>query len=101
MDFWNIQRTTFTVADFLSWMRNGELALSPSFQRRPVWQLNAKSYFIDTIVRGLPVPIIFLREIIDVRKTRAFKEVVDGQQRLRAVLSFIDPVIIHTANPFW
>jgi hypothetical protein len=98
MDHWNIQRTTFTVAYFLSWMKNGELELSPSFQRRPVWKPKAKSYLIDTIVRGLPVPIIFVRDRIDIRNTRSMKEIVDGQQRLRTVISYINPAILNDFN---
>ena len=94
MDHWNLQRTTFTVADFLGWMRNRELKLSPSFQRRPVWKSKAKSYFIDTIVRGLPVPIIFLRERIDTTNTSIIREVVDGQQRLRTVISYINGALL-------
>lgn len=94
MEYWNIQRTTFSVADFLGWMRAKELELSPSFQRRPVWKPKAKSYFIDTITRGLPVPIIFLRERIDIETARSVREVVDGQQRLRTVISFIEPQLL-------
>ena len=89
--FLNIHRTTFTVANFLSWAKNGELALSPSFQRRPVWPKKAKSYLIDTLSRGLPIPIVFVREITDIDTLKTIREVVDGQQRLRTLISFIDP----------
>ena len=90
----NISKTQFTVADFVSWMRNGELNLSPNFQRRPVWKKKAKSYLLDTIVRGLPTPIIFLRQITDTKKLRTVREVVDGQQRIRTLLSFIDKTLL-------
>lgn len=98
MDSWTIQPTTFSVADFLGWMRSDELELSPSFQRRPVWSSKAKSYFIDTLARGLPVPIIFLRERIDLESARSIREVVDGQQRLRTIISFIDPHLLKDFN---
>jgi uncharacterized protein with ParB-like and HNH nuclease domain len=90
----SITRTQFTIADFVSWMRNGELNLSPSFQRRPVWKISAKSYLLDTIVRGLPTPIIFLRQITDTKKLTTIREVVDGQQRIRTLLSFIDKKLL-------
>ena len=51
----------------------------------------AKSYLIDTVVRGLPIPIIFIRERPNLETLVADREVVDGQQRLRTLLSFIDP----------
>lgn len=86
----NITRTLFTIADFVAWQRDGSLNLSPSFQRRPVWKPAAKSYLIDTIVRGLPTPIVFLRQITDTKTLKTIREVVDGQQRIRTVLSYID-----------
>jgi len=82
--------TQYTVTDFLTWQRNGLLELSPSFQRRPVWSPSAKSFFIDTIARGLPNPIIFIREITDLKTLEPKRQVVDGQQRLRTVLSYVD-----------
>lgn len=90
-----IQKAFFKVSDFISWQKSGILILSPKFQRRSVWKKGAKSYLIDTIVRGLPIPIIFMR---DYRTTpdqiEPIKEVVDGQQRLRTVLSFVAPHLL-------
>ena len=86
-----IQRSLFSPTDFLSWMKAGQLNLSPNFQRRSVWNKSAKSYFIDTLVRGLPIPIVFLRPITDIETLKTTREVVDGQQRLRTIISFIDP----------
>ncbi|MEM4986655.1 DUF262 domain-containing protein [Collimonas sp. H4R21] len=88
----DITRTLYTTADFVNWQRNETLVLSPSFQRRPVWKPDQKSFFIDTIMRGLPIPIIFLRDQKTNLKTLVAKrEVIDGQQRIRTVLSFVCP----------
>jgi hypothetical protein len=95
MKNWEISKTTYKVGDFISWQRSSTLELSPSFQRRPVWQAPAKSYLLDTIVRGLPMPIIFLREKkSDLSKLLPTREVVDGQQRIRTIFSFIDPSLL-------
>ena len=91
---WDIQRTTFTVGDFLSWQKGNALELSPSFQRRSVWTKPQKSYFVDTIYRGLPVPIIFVREKTDVETLTTVREIVDGQQRLRTIMAFIDKGVL-------
>lgn len=90
MQRWNITRTLYKVSDFLSWQRSGTLELSPSFQRRPVWNASAKSFLIDTMVRGLPIPIIFIREQTDLSSFEPKRQIVDGQQRIRTVLSYID-----------
>lgn len=89
---WDITRTTYRVSDFVSWQSSGTLELSPSFQRRPVWQKGAKSYLIDTILRGLPIPLILLRELpSDLRTMSPKREVIDGQQRIRTVISYVAP----------
>jgi hypothetical protein len=96
----DIQLTTYTVGDFVSWAKSGLLQLNPRFQRRPVWKKGAKSYLIDTILRGLPMPIIFLRDRhADTQTYQAEREVVDGQQRIRTILSFIDPKLVKEYRP--
>jgi len=57
-----VSKTNYKVSDFIAWAKAGTLILSPSFQRRSVWPIGAKSFLLDTIVRGLPIPIIFLRD---------------------------------------
>jgi hypothetical protein len=93
-------RTQYRVGDFVTWMREGTLELNPNFQRRPVWKKGAKSFLIDTIVRGLPIPIIFLRDLrSDLKSLKASRDVVDGQQRIRTIFSFIDSSLLKNANP--
>jgi hypothetical protein len=61
----------------------------PGFQRRN-WTLKGKSLLIDSILRGMPLPQFFIRETVLPKEKRTVREVVDGQQRLSAVLSFIE-----------
>lgn len=79
----------YSVRDFEEWRERGELVLAPKFQRREVWSPKARSYLMDTIVRGKPIPKIYMRQDIDPKTRRARREIVDGQQRLRTVLTFI------------
>lgn len=80
----------YTINDFLEWYTRDELVLSPKFQRRSVWSQKAKSYFIDTIIRGLPLPKIFMQQEVDLETRKTVRQIVDGQQRIRAILSFIE-----------
>lgn len=100
MDQMRIATTVFKVSDFLSWQRGETLTLSPSFQRRAVWSSTMKSYLIDTVVRGLPMPAIIIREVLDpsTGSVEAIREVVDGQQRLRTLFSFIRPSLLQDYN---
>lgn len=81
--------TTYAIADFLEWQASRQLILVPKFQRRSVWQPKAKSFLVDTVLRGMPMPPIYIRQLIDARTGRAVREVVDGQQRIRTLLEFI------------
>jgi hypothetical protein len=79
---------TYTISDFLQWSEEKFLTLNPDFQRREVWTSSARIYLIDTILRGLPIPKVFIRTKIDLKTRKSIREVVDGQQRLRAILDF-------------
>lgn len=88
----------YGIHDFLNWHASGELILNPDFQRRSVWTPQAKVLLIDTILRGLPVPKIFIRTQVDPRTKKTVREVVDGQQRLRAITEFANNEFTLTAR---
>src|SRR5665213_3326483 len=80
----------YRISDFLDWHREKRLELNPAFQRGSVWSPPARTFLIDTILRQLPIPKVYLRTKIDVSTKKSIREVVDGQQRLRAILDFSD-----------
>lgn len=84
----NFDTRVYSISDFVEWDTHNQIELSPEFQRRSVWSLQAKSYLIDTIVRGKPMPKLLISQ--DVRDRRNIRIVVDGQQRLRAILEFVN-----------
>ncbi len=45
--------------------RSGELDMHPPFQRNPVWTDKQKKYLLDTILRGLPVPELYMQDLVD------------------------------------
>lgn len=59
------------------------LNLRPEYQRRLVWDRKKKSLFIESLLMNIPVPPVFLYET-DLSRY----EVMDGQQRLNAILEF-------------
>lgn len=79
---------TYNVSDFVEWSTRGQLQLSPDFQRRSVWSQKAKSYLVDTIIRGKPMPKLLITQ--DIQDRRNIRVVVDGQQRLRAILEYVE-----------
>jgi hypothetical protein len=84
------ERASFSTLDFQAWQEMSILVLTPKFQRRAVWKTPARSYFIDSLLEDIPVPPIFLRMTQSKDKRRTIREVIDGQQRLRAVLEYLE-----------
>src|ERR1035438_8229475 len=80
----------YTPEDLLLWQANDALEITPKFQRRAVWRTPARSYFIDTLLRDMTVPPLYFRMTQNKDKTKTIREVVDGQQRVRSVLDFIE-----------
>ena len=78
----------YPISDLLTWMDEKTLVLNAEFQRRSVWPPQAKTYLIDTILRQRPMPNIYVRTKTDLKTRRNYREVVDGQQRLRAIHDF-------------
>ena len=79
----------YSIRELFDSYNRKETLLSPKFQRRPVWEYKAKSYLIDSIISGYPIPRIFIREKMDLNMT-AVREIVDGQQRLKAIFDFLN-----------
>lgn len=80
----------YTAIHFRDWRDEGILNVSPKFQRRKVWSKPARSYLIDTLLLGMPVPPIYLRVVQAPSRDQVIHEVIDGQQRISAVLDYID-----------
>lgn len=60
--------------------------LNPSWQRGPAWQSMRKVLLIDSILRGMDIPKIYLRKL-QPNGTHKY-DAVDGQQRLRTIWDF-------------
>ncbi len=84
-----LNSTTHSVAWFAKIHQGGELELKTPFQRNPVWTPKQQGYLIDTILRGFPVPELYMQEFTSSEGHERYV-VVDGQQRLRACLGFLD-----------
>ncbi len=79
---------SLVIQDIINLEKQGELDLNPWYQRRSVWNDSQKSYLINTLFERKPIPTLYIRHTIDLEKEKSMKEVVDGQQRIRAILSY-------------
>lgn len=84
------ERSVYTPQDFLQWREAGSLELTPKFQRRGVWTAAARSFFVDTLLRQMPVPPIYIRMVQSEDRKHSVRQVIDGQQRISCVLDYLD-----------
>ncbi|HYA12427.1 MAG TPA: DUF262 domain-containing protein [Thermodesulfovibrionales bacterium] len=73
---------------FLDLYQNGQLDLDPSYQRRSVWTLKDRKFFLDTIFKNYPCPAVFLHKEINEGAGKLIYHVVDGKQRLETIIRF-------------
>lgn len=57
----------------------------PDYQREFIWEDRRQSRFIESLLLGLPVPLIFVAEI----EKDGRLEIVDGSQRIRTLAAFL------------
>lgn len=76
------------ISDLREWYLNKRIIIQPDFQRRAVWNISAKIMLMDTILSNIPMPKIFLSTQIVDRAT--IRTVIDGQQRINAILEFLN-----------
>lgn len=69
--------------EIMNLYEDGELVISPDFQRLYRWESYQKSKFIESILLGIPLPPIFVFQDDD-----NTWELVDGLQRLSTLLEF-------------
>jgi Protein of unknown function DUF262 len=66
-------------------MAREQIDLSPAFQRRDVWPQDKQSRFVESVIMNVPVPPVFMGE-----DTYGKYVVLDGRQRLNAILKFMN-----------
>ncbi|MEA1834077.1 DUF262 domain-containing protein [Methylobacterium durans] len=77
------------VGDYCSAMAENRITVNRDYQRNPqIWKGEARSFFIESILLGYPIPKMFLYSKIDLRSRQTIKDIVDGQQRSMALFDF-------------
>ena len=76
------QRSTNDLLDLLN---DKLLDIEPEFQREFIWDEKKQAKFIDSLLKGLPVPNLTLAK--DYRQEKLF--IVDGKQRIMTVSHFM------------
>lgn len=75
-----------SVQDIIPRYENGTLNLTPGFQRQSVWKFSDRKKLIDSMLRGYPLPAVFMHRSQHGGRLRC--NVIDGRQRLESILMF-------------
>src|SRR5690242_11567713 len=73
----------FTVA-FLVEQFRADVFYIPDYQRAFVWTSKHRCRFVESVLLGLPIPMMFVADMEDGRL-----EIVDGAQRIQTLESFV------------
>ena len=85
----NILPTNYTVAQLVSAFDDKRLTINKEYQRSDeVWPPFARSLLVETVLLGYPMPKLTIRQRTDMKNLKTFEEIVDGQQRTRALIDF-------------
>jgi hypothetical protein len=96
-----LNTTHRSVVWFKKTFDGGDLVIKPPFQRNPVWSMRQKSSLIDTILLEYPIPELYMQEVTDAEGNQKHL-LVDGQQRIRSVLSFLaGEFALEDESPSW
>ncbi|MWO99593.1 DUF262 domain-containing protein [Escherichia coli] len=98
MDILKRDSNSINIASFWEGYSLNKFNFDPPYQRDSVWDEEKQSFFIDSILRNYPIPPIFLHQKIDDDTGRITFEVVDGKQRLTAIVNFIKGIIISASE---
>ena len=77
-----------TIETLFDYYQKEKLIVNRRYQRKLVWTIEEKEGFIDSISINYPVPLFLVAEIS--YKGDSVLEIIDGMQRLNAIMSFIE-----------
>ena len=80
-----IDRVQFSIFELKRRYDKGLICLDPDFQRNEVWSTRQKSELIESVVMGIPLPLIYLAETMEGKLV-----IVDGRQRLTTFFKYLD-----------
>jgi len=87
-----INPTTYPISWFMERNKEKKLILKPPYQRKPVWTDTQKAFLIDTIIKDYLIPEIFIHRV-SVPSGASTYNIIDGQQRIRSLLEFLNDEI--------
>lgn len=87
----NFTENRKSIKEISTMFDDGGLIVDDSYQRRSVWSEKDKIRLIETVLLNLVIPVLFFwKADTDPDTGTSITHIVDGQQRIKAICSFIN-----------
>ena len=87
------QNIEYDLETLVKKIKKGIIKLNPDYQRNHRWTVEESSRLMESLILNIPVPTVYLSQDVDVDEEVdddvARYSVIDGQQRLTAILGFM------------
>ena len=84
---------SMAIRELVQVYRDGDLELSPAYQRLFRWSDETKTKFIESILMGIPTPPIFIAQ-----KKGSKWTIVDGLQRISTILQLMELIEVRDTD---
>lgn len=84
-DLIRVETSTMSLRQVNDMIKDGDINLSPDFQRRAIWDCHRKCRLIESILLRIPLPVFYFSA-----DRSGQLSVVDGLQRLTAIKEFME-----------
>lgn len=90
-----IVKQTWSILEIFQKIKDKKLILEPSYQRNEIWKDDKRTAFIESLYMEIMIPPIYVVEVPgeDLLSENKY-EVVDGKQRLTAILDFVNGKLV-------
>lgn len=79
-----IVKEQYSIFEIVRHIHRKRIDLQPNFQRYNVWTTLQRSELVESILMGIPIPMLYLFE-----NEEGLRQVIDGKQRLSSLKEFI------------
>ncbi|MFB7815649.1 DUF262 domain-containing protein [Paenibacillus chitinolyticus] len=87
------QNIEYDLETLVKKVNKNTIKLDPEYQRNHRWSVETSSKLIESLILNIPIPLIYLSQDVDVdtepEDDVARYSVIDGQQRLTAIIDFM------------
>lgn len=105
---WKLENAARSLGELVNGVNDGDIDLSPPYQRGDVWELPRRQALIKSVLTGVPIGAIILNDRFGAhfqhpdydRVTTPMYAVIDGKQRLTTLQRFVADKVPVPSNWF-